>query len=509
MRSHLVSILLAGVALVCALLVGGPSVAQSKEKDMPRVARKRGKGSKKFAFLTRRYRESGSLTRRAAEADLNQLEWMIENLLSYRGMKNVDYKKAIDTIYAALPDRMSRRDFLLQTRKLVALFGDGHSRVRGGPSAMKGGLAPFGAARVGDRIALLAPDWKSTLVPGYPYVKSIDGVPIAKWIAAAERYSPDGSPQFKRLRAIETLAFVRHLRFDLELPPAVDLKIVVTDKSGRKRKKVKRPLDRNLNLYRDVWPDRPTVVDGVGYLRIAKMDRAPELIARIHRTMDEVRETSGLIIDVRGNGGGTRDALRTLFPYFMKPDDAPRVVNVAKYRLQPNETRDDRGGHLRNRSLFPAGWNRWSPAAKKAIAKTAAAFKPDWKPKPKRFSGWHYMVIEPKAEPPYYHYAKPVIVLQDDGCFSATDIFLGAFAGWRNVTLMGTASGGGSGRTRQYRLQNSGHRVLLSSMASFRPSGARYDGKGVDPDVIADATLEDRLGRSDSVFDAARKRLKG
>jgi C-terminal processing protease CtpA/Prc len=94
------------------------------------------------------------------------------------------------------------------------------------------------------------------------------------------------------------------------------------------------------------------------------------------------------------------------------------------------------------------------------------------------------MVLERDTNPKAWHYARPVTVLMDGGCFSATDVFLGAFKGWRGVTLIGSPSGGGSGRTRGYRLPHSGLELRLSSMASFQPNGKLYDGNGIEPDVL-------------------------
>ena len=114
--------------------------------------------------------------------------------------------------------------------------------------------------------------------------------------------------------------------------------------------------------------------------------------------------------------------------------------------------------------------------------KVAAKFKPDWKLPAGCFSAWHYMVLE-RTPDTAFHYDRPLIILLDTGCFSATDIFLGGFSGHRNVTLMGTRSGGGSGRSRSEALPNSGLTVRMSTMASFRPNGQRYDGKGIAPDT--------------------------
>jgi C-terminal processing protease CtpA/Prc len=105
----------------------------------------------------------------------------------------------------------------------------------------------------------------------------------------------------------------------------------------------------------------------------------------------------------------------------------------------------------------------------------------------------------------YYYYDKPVIILMDSSNFSACDIFLGAFKGWRNVTLLGTPSGGGSGSAISYRLYHSYISLKLSSMASFRSNGTLYDGNGIQPDVYCEPTPTDYIGQTDTVLDKARE----
>jgi C-terminal processing protease CtpA/Prc len=100
---------------------------------------------------------------------------------------------------------------------------------------------------------------------------------------------------------------------------------------------------------------------------------------------------------------------------------------------------------------------------------------------------------------------RPVVVLMDEGSFSATDIFLGAMSLAPNVTLMGVPSGGGSGRSRGFDLPNSRLRVILSTMASFRPDGHLYDGVGIAPDVMAPRTLDGVAnGRDTQMAEALR-----
>jgi C-terminal processing protease CtpA/Prc len=204
--------------------------------------------------------------------------------------------------------------------------------------------------------------------------------------------------------------------------------------------------------------------------------------------------TAGLIVDVRGNAGGTRAALRGLFPYFMKPADAPRVANVAACRVE--------GESLDDRWLFPV--EKLADPERESVRKLA--FKPEWTPPAGKFGAWHYFVLSPGGAG--FHYDRPVVVLMDGDCFSATDIFLGALKGWRNVTLMGTRSGGGSGRGLPYALPKSKLRVRLSSMASFQPDGKLYDGRGVEPDVEVKPRATDFIGKTDTVLDAAVKKLR-
>jgi C-terminal processing protease CtpA/Prc len=75
------------------------------------------------------------------------------------------------------------------------------------------------------------------------------------------------------------------------------------------------------------------------------------------------------------------------------------------------------------------------------------------------------------------------------------------------VTLLGVASGGGSGRSGKLTLPRSGVRLRVSTMASFQPNGKLYDGNGVPPDVVVEPTPEDWIGESDSMLDAALRRI--
>ena len=163
---------------------------------------------------------------------------------------------------------------------------------------------------------------------------------------------------------------------------------------------------------------------------------------------------------------------------------------------------------LEDRFLFPLSSSRFGTVEREAVAALAERFRPSWTPPAGEFSAWHWLVLTRATNARARPYARPVVILLDGGCFSATDVFLAAFSGRPGVTLLGTPSSGGSGRARAFRLANSGIGVRLSSMASFRSDGRAYDGLGVEPDLLVLPAPSDYLGRGDVQLAAALERLR-
>jgi len=179
------------------------------------------------------------------------------------------------------------------------------------------------------------------------------------------------------------------------------------------------------------------------------------------------------------------------------------VGNIAQYRLSRRFDSD----HLEARYMHRADWAGWNDRQRAAIAAAKGAFKPEWQPVGE-FSAWHYLVLDRTGHSAEYFYQHPVVVLSDSACFSATDIFLGALELLPRVTLLGSASSGGSARTQSFRLPNSGMEVRCASMASFRPDGRLYDGRGIEVDVEVLPDPGDFLiGGGDAQLEAALKRF--
>jgi len=444
-------------------------------------------------------------------ADLDYLEHMIDNCYSYAERRGVDWKIALDVLRKVVKDRkISSAELAARLERFITLFGDPHTALRVPPFYAPTDRAGFLPLSEGGRVFVIREDRSGFLDSDHRYLKSIDGRPLADWLAAASHRTPKASPQYERQALVAMLRQIKWLRTELQLPESDKVKLTLTNSD--ESAEVMREVSVDSNGGSDLRGRKTQVLDGnIGYLRIPSMRSDQEHMESLNNWMTQFKDTKGLIIDVRDNGGGSQDTLKTLLPYFMKPDAPLRVVNVAAYRMPVKLPQPNPSGFLGlyGRGLHPVTSEVWKDDEKESIRAFLNTFDAKWKLPEGKFSDWHVMGIRPSTNPKAWHYIKPTVILCNAGCFSATDNFLGGFKGVENVTLIGTASGGGSGRMQSYRLPNAGFSLTICQMASFQRNGYTYDGHGVEPDVEIPARPEDALeGGGDSLLEAALKRLR-
>ena len=450
------------------------------------------------------------ISKKEAAEDIDALIEWLENEYAYLKRKpSFDWRGELNAIKDKLEDENSVKRFAVDLSCVLAKFGDGHTRIRSKTEWLPSGYLPFVIENLNGKLVALKYNRRDVYEDGYPYLKKIDGIDAEEWVAAAGKMAADGSPQFHRIASIGLAHFVRLTHYMLGKDGERDFEIVLANNNGEETTK-------SVSMTEDapqIWPaSRQTTVSNMegrfGYMRIAEMVDDRETLHSLTVAMGEFsKSTEGLIIDVRGNPGGSRTVLRTLFPLIMTAQDEPRILNVAAYRLQKGDAADKQDGYLDDRELWPASSRTWPPYKKKAIEKFAKDFNPEWKLPKGEFSDWHYMLATSLPGMSSRAYTKPIVVLMDEYCFSATDVFLGAFKGFRGVTLIGRPSGGGSGRAMQHRLPNSRLPVKISTMASFQPNGKLYDGNGIQPDIVVEKTMDDITGEGDSMIEAAINHL--
>ena len=431
------------------------------------------------------------MTKKQVQQDVDHFAKALRDQFAYLELKGIDLdqaiKEKIDPLLSKASDqKVLNIELAILLHEILMRFGDGHSDIWTGYKKIDGldlgPFTPFLLSDSKDGVIAYLPDRSGIVDKDHPVVVSIDGRPIEEVIAEVAIMTPDGSPQLKRRRALGLLRSVIHM--SNETPGGVEPKglsdpfdLVVRSVDGKSTNTIKViPSDRK-PTYQD-WPRSRSrlLEENLGYLRLARMNS--EAVVEIHRWMNRFKETNGLIVDVRGNGGGSREALITLAGYLIGEEDPPWVGNFAAYRKSAKFDDD----HLANRFMRRLSSDEWTPEQRAAITQSFASFRPEWD-LPTGFSEWHALILDRTGHTMEFPYSKPVVILSDAGCFSATDIFLGALEMLPQVTLMGTASSGGSARSVKFTLPASKIEVKCASMASFRPNGKLYDGNGIEVDI--------------------------
>ena len=191
-----------------------------------------------------------------------------------------------------------------------------------------------------------------------------------------------------------------------------------------------------------------------GYLRYSSFGNAFSE-SQLDLVILRFQNTKGLIIDVRDNGGGTVDLINRLASRFA---DQERLAYNFVVKTGP--------GHSDFSDLVP-------------------------------------VYIKPGGEK---QYTKPVIILTNRSCYSATNTFVAVMKSFPHVKIVGDWTGGGGGVPVGWEMPN-GWTVRYSATQSFLPDGFNIEG-GIPPDIRVDMSDEDRLNGVDSILERAWEELK-
>lgn len=423
---------------------------------------------------------------------------------SYRHANRADFDTAIAALRKRIKTGITVDDLGIELQKIIALGIDGHSGVSG-YSLPPGGRLPFLIEAAGERFVAFKSDRKSFLAEGFPFLIRMDGQPLVKWCATAAVLVPKGSPQYVHHRCLLQLRELDYWRGIMNLAKKDTVEVELAGGDGRGRKLMTLPVAKSLPVY-GVWPsvDSRLLEGNVGYLRLPNM-RATTSVQEIKTWMPKFRDTVGLVVDVRDNNGGDRDALLLLYSYLAAPGDPPRVFNAAAYRLH---SAYNENYLAENHRMYRINAKEWTPKERQAVAEFAKTFKPKWKLPRGQFSDWHYMALIHLNDPDVYYYDRPVIVLMNAKSFSATDVFLAGLKGMKNVLLLGSPSSGGSAFSQEIVLGATPLRLRIGTMASFQADGKLFDTNGIQPDILVEPVPEYYIGGHDNVLEEAVKRIK-
>ncbi|MDR6300249.1 S41 family peptidase [Mesonia maritima] len=247
--------------------------------------------------------------------------------------------------------------------------------------------------------------------------------------------------------------------------------------------------DKNYDLNKlDRW-----LTDSIAYLAIPIMisyEENPNLEFYLKSTMKKYRNSKAFIIDIRSNGGGTRDILKTLSKYLVKPEQSPWIANVAYVRSDQFLNEDI--SSMQSRYLFNYNSELLSDIDRKAIDILKKKYKTEYSVN--KFSKPFYMVLHSNGSP----LNCPIYILVNEKTFSATSVFTSAFTGLPNVKIVGVNTNGSSGRSEYFHLKNSNIRVKISTILSFQRNGKTLDAHGTQPDIVFEKDEMQMLGKEDS-----------
>ena len=239
-----------------------------------------------------------------------------------------------------------------------------------------------------------------------------------------------------------------------------------------------------------------------GYLRIRtfSVNDVDEFIAEVVRILDLLPQ-NGLIVDVRGNGGGVIMAGERLLQLFTARQIEPERLHFINTPLTARLTRVE-------------GLEQWQESVAEAI-ETGSTFSDG------------YPVFEGHAEDcnsTGQRYCGPVVLITDALCYSTTDIFAAGFQDHGIGPILGTNGNTGAGGANVWTHdliaqflagddspieplpRGSGMRVSIRRTTRVGPrSGDPVEDLGIVPDQLHRMTRRDLLERNPDLIAAAAK----
>ena len=473
-----------------------------------------------FSLTCKAQKETAYLTKSEIENDLKFFDNFLQEQSSYQGLNEFDYREYFAKYLKQIKgSKISKSDFGIFLTKIIGKFGDRHSYIRG-YDLPNNSFLPFIVAPLNDKVVALNYNKSEKeyhlLYQNFPFLKAINTIKIDEFLKKIVPKNIKAPKIALRTKSVKQLKYMttNYAIMNKTIPNIFEF----TFTNGKTDTIVKIPLENKRSTH-ITWDEKfarvnnprkkdlnnPELIknlfhideNNIAYLRIPVMAHKEDALLffeTINKFMNKAKSSKSLIIDVRGNGGGTRHLIKELAGYLVHPDST-YIVNVARQRgkLPLNkELKDD----LHNRFLFSK--NELDYKEQYFIDKFMSNFVPMYNLDDNKFSKFHYFILNgKKLSKDKYHYNKSIYIMANEKSFSAASVLASVFKGLPNIKLVGVNTDGSSGNSERFELPNSKLRGKISTMVSFQKNGLILDGIGTKPNIIIKRNLDQIFWKED------------
>ncbi|HEX6573708.1 MAG TPA: S41 family peptidase [Gemmatimonadaceae bacterium] len=456
---------------------------------------------------------SSTLSAAAARQDFDVLRSALEEAHGglYRFMDKAELNSRFDQYRARVNGPISRRDFASIIFEAVSEIRDGHARVEldsvTAAEQADARVFPLRVVVEDNRLIVRSNDSPddASIRPGAEVV-TINGRSAESIIRAlAPKVPRDGFIETGRRRRIGS-NFPQLYWLFIEQPQSFT--IVTRDANGqrketklggileRDRASINNPVNEDFIASQSKLEAPPGNValefldsSRVARLRVRAFD-GQKFPATLDSAFSVIRErgASGLILDLRGNGGGVDEYGALLLSYFV--DHPFRYFDYIKV------------------TTVTPSFATWLPRTFESLR---TGTTPDSSGGFRVMPSLHPGVGEQQPQPKPY--LGKLVVLTDGGSFSTTADVTSHLRSWRRATFVGEETAGAyegntSGLNAMIVLPNSRLRLKIMMYGYWNAVTPQPGGRGTIPDQVVPARITDTLMGRDRALEGAKKLLQ-
>jgi carboxyl-terminal processing protease len=335
---------------------------------------------------------------------------------------------------------------------LCARLSDGHTNVYAPPQSDITAKPPLRTGLVEGRVMILdvrSPSLEAQGVRAGMEIAAVDGEPAHDYARReVEPYQSSSTPQDRENRTY-WYGFLRG-------PAAKPVRLTLRGTGGAQT-----DVEVRRSGYTDVRNSPPfewRMLDGnIAYVALNSFESS-DTVSQWRKAFPEISKASALVLDLRINGGGD-----TGIGFEILRDLAAAPFLGSRQRMRKYNPTDRAQGAAVDFVELPA---------------------------------------DQVAPRPNGYTAKPVVVLSGPATFSAAEDFLVAWKDSGRGKIVGEPSGGSTGQPLSFTLPGGGSARVCTKKDMF-PDGSEWVGKGIDPDILVQATVADVQAGKDTVLNRA------